>query len=353
MRLGELRGAGRVIVLLEPVRPAGFQSGGYRYQAEVMAPRIADDEGVLRAVAPARLADEVAQLRRQWPGACFVVDGLFATTTVLPAGTIALLHTVPEVDLWSAAALPVITTAASTAASDRVRARASEIVVVPPGLDDCFCPRTTGGTRRPGVPRITCVGALGPGKGQSSLWSALASAPVPSELTLLGAGTREFAPPPGGSAVTLHRRGVLPPTGVAEVLHDSDLCVSWSRSESFGMAVAEAVACATPVLAFATGAIGSFVQSGVNGWLLPPDADDAAMTAALHALLLAPERLMRAHAAARPVRLPSWSQVAADFATACRRLAERTDRSAAPESGDRRPDAASPAASPGDERVDR
>lgn len=310
-----------MIVLLEPRRPAGFQSGGYRYQAEVMAPRMLAGDGCLLAVAPDQLDTELARARQRWPAANFVVDGLFAADRPLPAGTIALLHTVPSTDAWRPAPGPVLATAAGTLAAARVRALCTAAEVVEPGLDPCFAPSPIGRRRRPGPPRVIAVGVFGAHKGQAALWRAIAAAGGPCELVLLGAGTTTFAPTEASpSGATLVRRGVVTPAEVATTLHDCDLCVSWSRSESFGMAVAEAVACGTPVLAFAVGAIPTMVDDGQNGWLLSPTADDAAMTTLLHGLLREPARLERARALARPPGLQPWSAAAARFAAACARL---------------------------------
>lgn len=314
-----------MIVLFEPERPAGFDSGGYRYQQAVMAPLAAAGCGRLVAVPPTQLAAALREWRAREPQMVPVVDGLFAATAPLPPGVLALLHMVPAVAAWSAAPLPVLATAASTVAHERVRARALASEVVAPGLDACFAPAPAA-QRRPGPLRLVCIGTFGPGKGQLALAQALAAANVPCELVLLGAGTDQpsaIAALPRAPQLVLHTRGVVPPAAVAAALHDSDLCVSWSRSESFGMAVAEAAACGVPVLAFATGAIAEHVQHGANGWLLPPTADDAAMGAQLHALLRQPERLLaaRAVAAAQRPSLPPWPVVAERFHAACRRLA--------------------------------
>ncbi|MCU0865778.1 MAG: glycosyltransferase, partial [Planctomycetes bacterium] len=247
-------------MLLEPRRPVGFQSGGYRYQAEVMAPRLLAGDGCLLAVAPDQLAAELVRARQRWPAASFVVDGLFAAERPLPTGTIALLHTVPSTEAWRTAPGPVLATAAGTLAAARVRASCTAAEVIEPGLDPCFAPLPSGRLRRPGPLRVVAIGVFGAHKGQAVLWRAIRAAPVPSELVLLGAGTTSFAPADAvAPGATLVRRGVVTPAEVAATLHDCDLCVSWSRSESFGMAVAEAVACGTPVLAFAVGAIPTMV----------------------------------------------------------------------------------------------
>lgn len=310
-----------MIVLCEPPRPVGFESGGFRYQAEVMAARLAAHDGERRVVAPEQLAATVAGLRQR-PGTVVVVDGLFAQHAPLPAGAIALLHMVPQHDAWSDVPCPVLATAAGTVAAPRVRALATATEVVEPGLAACFQPTSPPPRPADGRVRIVCIGTFGPGKGQAALWQAVTHAPGPCELVLLGAGTEHFAPESHGQGLaTLRGRGVLAPAEVAAELQAADLCVSWSRSESFGMAVAEAAACGTPVLAFATGAIPTLVHEGVNGWLLPVDAHDEAMTGRLHTLLREPELLRAARARALRPSLAPWPVVAERFAAACARLA--------------------------------
>ena len=53
-----------------------------------------------------------------------------------------------------------------------------------------------------------------------------------------------------------------------ELLPQCDLYLSASSYESYSMATAEAVAHGLPVLAYATGAIGDWIEDGVNGMLI-------------------------------------------------------------------------------------
>src|SRR5262245_6018968 len=53
-----------------------------------------------------------------------------------------------------------------------------------------------------------------------------------------------------------------------ELLPQCDLYLSASSYESYSMATAEAVAHGLPVLAYATGAIGDWIEDGVNGRLI-------------------------------------------------------------------------------------
>jgi glycosyltransferase involved in cell wall biosynthesis len=327
-----------VITLLEPTRAAGFVSGGYRYQAEIGRRLAARGEGRVVAVAPARLAAAVAE--HTVAGESIVVDGLFAEHAPLPAGVIALLHTVPIARAWNVTPLPAITTAATTAAAAAVRERTTTIDVVRPGLDAVFVP---GPARAPAAPlRVVMAGTVCPAKGQLLVVQALRAHGPPCELTLLGdvaafpdhvAEVRAAA-----GALPLSMPGVVEPATVAATLQRSDLFVAASRSESFGMAAAEAAACGVPVLAYDTGEIATFVAHGENGWLVPLDDDDEAAEAGaddglawlLGALLADPHRLGAARAARRRPALATWDDVATAFAAACVRVRFPNDQKRTP-----------------------
>lgn len=67
-------------------------------------------------------------------------------------------------------------------------------------------------------------------------------------------------------AVIIH--GSMPQQAVFELLPQCDLYLSASSYESYSMATAEAVAHGLPVIAYATGAIGDWIEDGVNGMLI-------------------------------------------------------------------------------------
>jgi glycosyltransferase involved in cell wall biosynthesis len=71
---------------------------------------------------------------------------------------------------------------------------------------------------------------------------------------------------------------------VARLLRDCALFVLPSRSEPFGMVVAEAMACRKAVVASAVGGIGEIVESGRTGLLVEPD-DPEALAGALRRVL--------------------------------------------------------------------
>lgn len=86
----------------------------------------------------------------------------------------------------------------------------------------------------------------------------------------------------------------------------ASLLVAPSWHETFGLAVAEALARGLPVVASDAGALPELVSHGATGLLVPP-RDPAALAEALVALLDAPDRRARmAEAARRAARRWSW-----------------------------------------------
>lgn len=309
-----------MIALLEPARAPGFVSGGYRYQDEVLRRLRAAGRGRQVAVEPRDLEEAVA--RHAACAAVVVVDGLFAALPggrPLPAGATALLHAPPPRPDWCAAPPDVIATSAATA--DHVRKTARSVCVVRPGIDACFAPPAAPPANA--RPRLACIGTVCRHKGQRLVAAAVAAG-SPCEIVFAGdvrshpdevAAVRAAA---GATPVAF--AGPIAPAAVAALLQGVDLLVSASRSESYSMAVAEAAACHTPVLAFAAGEIATFVADGTTGWLLPTDAPDAGFAALLQRLVASPARLAAARAAPRNgAARRSWDTVAAEFAAACAR----------------------------------
>jgi glycosyltransferase involved in cell wall biosynthesis len=115
-------------------------------------------------------------------------------------------------------------------------------------------------------------------------------------------------------AVIVH--GLVPQKTMLELLSQFHLYISPSTCESYSMATAEAVAHGLPVLAYATGAIGDWIEDGVNGILLPLGKQEQFFMA-LKKLLTNRNQLnhLRKEALNRIVNLSfnDWNQTYRDF----------------------------------------
>ncbi|MBL8794364.1 MAG: glycosyltransferase [Planctomycetia bacterium] len=89
--------------------------------------------------------------------------------------------------------------------------------------------------------------------------------------------------------VTIHHLPFLPAEQLVRYYQAADLYVHAARCEIFGLVLAEAMACGTPVVATAVGGIPEVVESGKHGILTPP-GDAPALAAAVRALLADPAR---------------------------------------------------------------
>lgn len=156
------------------------------------------------------------------------------------------------------------------------------VAVIPPGVDHArYRP---GGSPAPGA--LLFVGPLDRSyrwKGLDVLWEAFHAVRrrhPRASLTLVGTGDRfaEFtAHAREDPAVRVLRR--LPDEQIISEYRRASALVlpSLTDAESFGMVLAEANACGTPVVASDVGGIPSFVRHGENGLLARPgDADDLA-----------------------------------------------------------------------------
>lgn len=153
--------------------------------------------------------------------------------------------------------------------------------------------------------RVLFVGRVGPLKGSDVLLEALtrARASVPRFIaTLVGAGESEAAlaearthPLVRAGAVRL--TGALDAKRVAE-FRAADIFVLPTRSDSFPMAVLEAMACGLAVVASHVGAIPWMLEDGACGLLVPPGDVDA-LAQVLIRLAGDPELRQRLGAAAR------------------------------------------------------
>jgi glycosyltransferase involved in cell wall biosynthesis len=201
---------------------------------------------------------------------------------------------------------------------------AHRVHVARPGVDQGAAPA------RPVRGRLICVGVLGRHKGQDLLvealadlagldWHCVLAGPLDHDpdfveqlqtrITRLGYGHR------------IRLAGVLTGTALSHAYTTADLLVAPSRSETYGMAVTEALAHGLPVMAANVGglpeALGSTADGTRPGQLVPP-GDPAALAAALGDWLGDEHHRHRLRAAARQrwSTLPGWEQTTQEIASA-------------------------------------
>ncbi|MET0840264.1 MAG: glycosyltransferase family 4 protein [Marmoricola sp.] len=98
---------------------------------------------------------------------------------------------------------------------------------------------------------------------------------------------------------------------------------SLTESESFGMALAEAIACGCPVVGSAVGGIPFVVRDEVDGLLVPP-GDASALADGLAAVLVDPARAHELGAAGREAAVSRWDWARQEESTV--RVIERAAR---------------------------
>jgi len=154
-----------------------------------------------------------------------------------------------------------------------------KIAVASPGIAKVPACRLPHPTIRSANDPITliAVGTLSRGKGQLDVVHMLARMPATNfRLHVIGDCTQNASYTEEMRAliqrshlqdiVIVH--GSMPQQALFELLPQCDLYLSASSYESYSMATAEAVAHGLPIVAYATGAIGDWIEDGVNGLLI-------------------------------------------------------------------------------------
>jgi glycosyltransferase involved in cell wall biosynthesis len=93
----------------------------------------------------------------------------------------------------------------------------------------------------------------------------------------------------------------------------ADLYVSPSLEDSYGLPVAEAMACGLPAITSRQAGISAYVEDGVNAFILADPKDSQALAARLREILSSPARTQQvASAAVAKAREWTWNNAAAD-----------------------------------------
>jgi glycosyltransferase involved in cell wall biosynthesis len=113
----------------------------------------------------------------------------------------------------------------------------------------------------------------------------------------------------------------VPHDDLVALINSADVCVHPSTREAFGLAVAEEMACARPVVALDVDAMHEIIDDGVNGLLVQLNDHDN-LTASILRLLADTELARRIGEAARAkvVAKFTWDQAAADLETLFREM---------------------------------
>jgi glycosyltransferase involved in cell wall biosynthesis len=211
----------------------------------------------------------------------------------------------------AAAAIVIVTGHATLGLLARYALPRDRIFVVEPGTDPAPLARGSGGSPL----HLLSVATLNPGKGHIHLLTALAAVPSRHwQLTCAGSLTRSSATAARveevirelelGDRVSLV--GDLDRSALEEQYDRSDVFVLATLRETYGMAVAEALAHGLPVVSTRTGAIPELV--GSDAGLVVTTGDVAGLTDALSRVIVDGDLRARLAAGARRVRplLPTW-----------------------------------------------
>ncbi|MFP5378641.1 MAG: glycosyltransferase family 4 protein, partial [Vicinamibacteria bacterium] len=217
------------------------------------------------------------------------------------------------------AALVIATGAAGAALLEPYSLSRDRMAVVTPGTDRAPAAHRS----RDGIVRLLAAGTINAIKGHDRLLAALAPlAGRPWRLTCAGSLERDPATAAAvresvarlslGDQVALI--GDLDRDALARVYDSTDVFVSASRLETYGMAVAEALARGLPIVTTRTGDLSSLIE-GRAGLVVDVD-DTAGMTAALRRVIMdgVERQRLAAGAAALREQLPTWDEAAARFA---------------------------------------
>jgi glycosyltransferase involved in cell wall biosynthesis len=223
-----------------------------------------------------------------------------------------------------AAADAVVVTSAA-AAGQLSAAELPPVFVAEPGTDPA--PQATG---TDGSSALLCVAAVTPVKGHDVLVDALAAV-ADRPWTCVCAGPLDRAPEHvaevrqrivrAGLVDRVRLVGPLDPAARDAAYDAADLVVLASRTETYGMAAAEALARGLPLVATTGGGLPDTVGRAPDGTrpglLVPPD-DPVELAAALRRWLDEPalRAQLRTAAAARAATLPRWTSTAEAVAAA-------------------------------------
>ncbi len=351
----------RSVALVAP-GPLDARTGGYVYNGRMLAEltRLGWSVSALALdpsfpyPTPAALAHAAAVLRAMPDGSPVIIDSLAlgAMPAVVSAEAsrlriVALVHLplAAAVDLDAAtaarfrhdegialraAALVVVTGRAALPMLAPYGIPDDRVMVIEPGADPPSRAAHASARQVSDVVELVCIATVKAGKGHERLLTALAEVPHTHwHLTCAGSLTRDV-PTVGRVRATIEQfhledrvtlAGDLGGDALETCYTQADVFVMATRQETYGMAVAEALAHGLPVVATRTSAIVDLV--GDEAGILVPMDDDASLRDALTRIIGDPglrDRLAEGARRAR-TRLPTWDDAGGAMSAALDRLA--------------------------------
>ena len=215
----------------------------------------------------------------------------------------------------------IVTSPATIPMLESYNLPSGSISVVEPGTDRATMANGSGGSEV----HLLCVATVNGGKGHEILLRALARVPARNwMLTCAGSLTRDQAAVERvqrvitelGLADRVRLAGELDASAIEHCYNTADVFVLATLQETYGMAVAEALAHGVPVVSTMTGAIPSIVGT-TAGILVPPGDADALSAAMTRMIRDADLRATLAEGARRrSEHLPTWEDACDRFAAA-------------------------------------
>jgi glycosyltransferase involved in cell wall biosynthesis len=151
-------------------------------------------------------------------------------------------------------------------------------------------------------------------KGLPTILEALATlSALPARLIVVGNDTaKSFRERAMQLGVQDRCRWELPSPDVLDFYSAADVYVSPSREDSFGLPIAESMACGLPVITSVCAGVSDYIQDGVDGFILRESSDERALSQLLRRLHADPNlRRALGEAAAQKTIEWNWDRCAA------------------------------------------
>lgn len=197
--------------------------------------------------------------------------------------------------------------------------RRDKVIVIPNGINlEAFSNRN-GGQKLPGEPAIINIGRFSFLKGTPTLIEAVAKVRTKlpgAKLHIIGNVAPEYlqvSRRPGVEEYTIFHGEVEEHTNVLRYLKGSDILISASRHEGFGIVILEAMASGVPVIASDIESFQELISNGTNGLLFPVGDADALSEAIV---TLYENRLLRKELVFQGLETAkrySWTDVASKY----------------------------------------